>query len=87
MYSDANFLDKYVCSFCENEVSPENIMFGVNEAVICCECIDLYYDIFNISKERDVEIPKCVTPKAIYNQLSKYSLDDIKDAVFSIPAN
>lgn len=71
MFNDANFLDKYVCSFCDSEVNIENAMLGIDDAVICEDCIDLYYDILNISSKIDNNYSKIITPKAIYNELSK----------------
>ena len=71
MFSDANFLDKYVCSFCESVVGPEKVMLGQNNAIICEDCIDLFYDILNISDQTLVETPKIITPKTVYKELSK----------------
>ena len=71
MFSDANFLDKYVCSFCESVVRPEKVMLGQNNAIICEDCIDLFYDILNISDQTLVETPKIITPKTVYKELSK----------------
>ncbi len=71
MFSDANFLDKYECSFCESKVNVENVMLGVDDAVICEDCIDLFYDILNISNKNKDNYSKIITPKAIYNELSK----------------
>lgn len=71
MFSDANFLDKYECSFCESKVNVENVMLGVDDAAICEDCIDLFYDILNISNKNKDNYSKIITPKAIYNELSK----------------
>lgn len=71
MFNDANFLDKYVCSFCENTVPYNNVLLGLGDAAICEDCIDLYYDILNISKDVEFERPNVITPKTLFKELSK----------------
>ena len=71
MHNDANFLNKYECSFCENVVDANKVLLGLKDAVICEDCIELYYDILNLSD--DIEQPTFdkITPKKVYDELSK----------------
>ena len=72
MFNDANFLDKHVCSFCDNLVPYNKVLLGTGDACICEDCIDLYYDILNIEKDEEVKVfDGIITPKRVYNELSK----------------
>ena len=71
MHNDANFLDKYECSFCENVVDQNKVLLGLNNAVICEDCIELYYDILNITTSQDECSLDTISPKKVFEELSK----------------
>ena len=71
MHNDANFLDKYECSFCENVVDQNKVLLGLNNAVICEDCIELYYDILNITTPQDECTLDTISPKKVFEELSK----------------
>ena len=70
MHNDANFLDKYECSFCENVVDQNKVLLGLNNAVICEDCIELYYDILNITEQTSCTLDT-ISPKKVFDELSK----------------
>ena len=64
MHNDANFLDKYECSFCENVVDQNKVLLGLNNAVICEDCIELYYDILDPADDPQLQAALAVIKKA-----------------------
>ena len=78
MHNDANFLNKYECSFCENQVDANKVLLGLNDAVICEDCIELYYDILSLSCEMEDKTIDNITPKTVFNELSKVVIGQVE---------
>ncbi len=69
MKNDKNVND-LICSFCGNKYSRPNVLLGLDNSIICENCIELYHDIINFGLEEDVTIPD-ITPLEIYRELNK----------------
>ncbi len=68
-----NIDKKIKCSFCGTEIIDNNVMIGI-DATICNSCVDIYYHIMALTKEieENKQLPDIkVTPKKIFNELSK----------------
>ena len=66
------------CSFCGCELNKNNKGIEGIDAVICHQCLDLYAEIIGINETTFVDlenvkkqITKDITPKKIYDELSK----------------
>ena len=66
------------CSFCGSELSKKNKGIEGIDAIICHQCLDLYAEIIDLNETNvyDIEfiknnLLKDVTPKSIYDELSK----------------
>lgn len=63
------------CSFCGSKITFDNLGLEGNNAWICYECVELFYNILGINELDDntpLELIDCKLPKDIYNELSKY---------------
>ncbi|MBQ2891344.1 MAG: ATP-dependent Clp protease ATP-binding subunit ClpX [Bacilli bacterium] len=72
-----NALEQFMCSFCGNNYSRPNVLLGLDNSIICENCIELYYDIINIGKEEEIEIND-LTPIEIYQELNKFVIGQDK---------
>ena len=70
MNNDKNALEQFMCSFCGNNYSRPNVLLGLDNSIICENCIELYHDIINFGEEDEKEIP-ILSPIAIYEELNK----------------
>ena len=66
--------NKHLCSFCGTEIIDNKVMIGI-DASICGSCIDIYYHIMEltdkIKEEKNISYLPNITPKKIFEQLSK----------------
>lgn len=68
---------KKVCSFCGSEINWDNLGIEGNNAWICYDCIELFYDTLDLSiddqnQEFFLKLNKILTPQEIYQKLSNY---------------
>lgn len=71
-------MEKQICSFCEKELSINNVGIRGNNSNICFECINLYYQILSLEQKelfnqkfiKDSNIDK-LSPRLIYNKLNE----------------
>ena len=80
-------MDKHFCSFCNKEITINNIgIEGIN-AWMCFDCINLYYQILNL-EQKEFKLNKFIknydkesfSPRIIYNKLNEMviSQDNVK---------
>ena len=65
-----NNKDNLICSFCGSNYSRPNVLLGLDDSIICENCIELYHDILNLGAEEfedDIEL----SAKEIYEELNK----------------
>ena len=70
MNNEQNISKQFICSFCGNNYSRPNVLLGLDNSIICENCIELYNDIINFGKEEEIKLPD-FTPKDIYRELNK----------------
>ena len=66
-----NNKDNFICSFCGSEYSRPNVLLGLDDSIICENCIELYHDIINLSNDTFDEVIPEINPKKIFEQLNK----------------
>lgn len=59
-----------ICSFCGSNYSRPNVLLGLDDSIICENCIELYHDILNLGEEEILEDFE-VSAKEIYDELNK----------------
>lgn len=71
-------MGKQICSFCNKEMTWDNYGVEGNNAWICADCLELYYQLLNIEQEEifnDSLIKDCerdkITPKYIYERFNE----------------
>ena len=59
-----------ICSFCGSNYSRPNVLLGLDDSIICENCIELYHDILNLGAE-EIEDDIEFSAKEIYEELNK----------------
>lgn len=65
-----NNKDNLICSFCGSNYSRPNVLLGLDDSIICENCIELYHDILNLGAE-EIEDDIELSAKEIYEELNK----------------
>ena len=60
MNNDKNTLEQFMCSFCGNNYSRPNVLLGLDNSIICENCIELYHDIINFGQEEEKDTCTCL---------------------------
>lgn len=73
--------NKHKCSFCNTPISWEYLGIEGNNAWICYECIELFFNLLGIEEvdeHIEVDLITSKTPKEIYKELSEYVIGQDK---------
>ena len=72
-----NNTNKLICSFCGSDYPRPNVLLGLDDSIICENCIELYHDIINFGNDEEYESFD-INPKFIFDELNKYVVGQTK---------
>ncbi len=71
-------MDKHYCSFCNREITIENFGVEGNNAWMCMDCLELYYELLNFDRKEILNsdflketAKENISPRYIYDKLSE----------------